>query len=292
MKLRVLEYLKSPLGVFYRICFEISNAFRKEGSVQEECACQVHDEKIDKKKLSEYWELDASTTKTSVVYTCITNDYDDIKKIAVPSFVNYAWDYVCFTDNQDHIRAGHVGVWKILPLAFTKLDTTRNNRWHKFHPNLLFPNYTESLYIDANVDILTDWIFSEIIRRGAELMLPLHPYRTCIFQEYKTIMAQFMDDPKRLIAERHLIKKSGMPRNYGLTENNVFYRKHNNPIIKEIMDECWEMLVRFSKRDQLCLSWILWKHKIHINEITFPSARHDAKNFRIFKHAEPTIRKI
>ena len=64
-----------------------------------------------------------------------------------------------------------------------------------------------------------------------------------------------MDDPGRLLAEWRLIKKSGMPRDYGMTENNVIYRKHNNPLVKEMMYECWKMLTEYSKRDQLCFAF-------------------------------------
>ena len=282
MKLRIREYLRSPLGVFYRICLECKGAF-KDKAVHWESR-PVRDKETQSEIFSDYWNLDATTVKKSVVYTCVTNGYDDIAAIAIPSFVNCKWDYVCFTDNLEHIRAGRVGVWKIRPLVYTQLDGTRNNRWHKFHPDLLFPDYSESIYIDANVDILTDWIFVEALRRKSELMLPLHPFRKCIFEEYKVIMAQFMDDPVRLLAERRIIKKSGMPREYGLTENNVIYRKHNDPIVREIMEECWKMLVAYSKRDQLCLSWILWKHGIRIEDVGFPNARYDIRNFRVYRH--------
>ena len=284
MKLRIREYLRSPLGIWYRICLECASALKKDDDVKETLP-PSRDVEDSNRIVSTYWELDREIKKDAVVYTCITNGYDDIAKIAVPSFVNYKWDYVCFTDSVDHIKSGCIGVWKIRPLAFAESDGTRNNRWHKFHPEVLFPDYSESIYIDANVDVLTSWIFEEAFRRNARLMLPLHPIRKCIFQEYKTIMAQFMDDPQLLLAERRLIAKSGMPRNYGMTENNVIYRKHNDPLIMEMMAECWDMLVRYSKRDQLCMSWVLWKHGIRIDDIAFPNARHDIKNFCVFGHA-------
>ena len=97
-------------------------------------------------------------------------------------------------------------------------------------------------------------------------------------------MSQFMDDPGRLLSERRLIKRSGMPENYGMTENNVIYRRHNNPMVKGMMAECWDMLVKYSKRDQLCLSWILWKHGVRFEDVVFPCARNDHRNFNVFEH--------
>lgn len=283
MTLRIREYLRSPLGIWYRICLECASVLKREDGAKEILRPSRDVEDADR-IVSTYWGLEREIKKEAVVYTCITNGYDDITKIAVPTFVNYKWDYVCFTDTLEHINSERVGVWKIRPLAFAELDGTRNNRWHKFHPEVLFPDCSESIYIDANVDVLTGWIFEEALRRDARLMLPLHPSRKCIFQEYKAIMAQFMDDPQRLLSERRLIARSGMPRNYGMTENNVIYRKHNDPLIREMMSECWDMLVRYSKRDQLCLSWILWKQGIRVDDIAFPNARRDFKNFCVFGH--------
>ena len=144
MKLRVREDLRSPLGVFYRICFECAGAFKSKG-IYEEASRPFRDAETQNRLLSEYWNHDAKSVKKSVVYTCVTNGYDDIAEIAVPSFVNCKWDYVCFTDNPEHIKAGRLGVWKMRPLSYTQLDDTRNNRWHKFHPDLLFPDYAESI---------------------------------------------------------------------------------------------------------------------------------------------------
>lgn len=286
MKLRFKEYLRSPLGVWYRICIDCADIFRRQrkNCVEGASPLPVRDEAEKQSVFSKYWSQDEKIDKKSVVYTCITNGYDDIEKIAVPGYVNRQWDYVCFTDNEEHVQSGRVGVWKIRPLAFTHMDGTRNNRWHKFHPSALFPTCDESLYIDANVDILTDWIFSEVSRRDSDILLPLHPSRKCIYQEYKEIMSQFMDDPGRLLSERRLIKRSGMPENYGMTENNVIYRRHNNPMVKGMMAECWDMLVKYSKRDQLCLSWILWKHGVRFEDVVFPCARNDHRNFNVFEH--------
>lgn len=288
MKLRFKEYLRSPLGVWYRICIDCADIFRRKriNFIGGASPLPVRDDAERQRVLSEYWSQDEKIEKKSVVYTCITNGYDDIEKIAVPGYVNCQWDYVCFTDNDEHVQRGKVGVWKMRPLAFTHMDGTRNNRWHKFHPSALFPTCDESLYIDANVDILTDWIFSEVSRRDSDILLPLHPRRKCIYQEYKEIMSQFMDDPGRLLSERRLIKRSGMPQNYGMTENNVIYRRHNMPVVKEIMSECWDMIVMYSKRDQLCMSWILWKHGVRIEDVAFPCARNDLCNFNVVEHCK------
>ena len=75
-----------------------------------------------------------------------------------------------------------------------------------------------------------------------------------------------------------------MPRNYGLNETNIIYRKHNSKKIKKIMTEWWNMIKNYSKRDQLSLSYILWKNNIPVNKICIDNARIDIKNFKIYTH--------
>ena len=283
MKLRLKEYISSPLGIWYRIRLELSslaNILRPTPKLEHN-----HSKNFREAALEEYHRKHDGQRSKSVVYTCITNGYDDIYEIATPGFINVAWDYVCFTDNEDHIRKGYIGVWQMRPLAYSQSDATRNNRWHKMHPVELSPDYDESLYIDANIDILTDWIFKEIRQRDNECILPCHPIRDCIFEEYKFVMAQFLDDPKRLITELKLIKKSGMPQNYGMAENNILYRKHSSVAVRSIMKEWWDMVVKYSKRDQLCLMWLLWKRGINVKDYLIPNPRFDTNNCCVFAHA-------
>ena len=81
------------------------------------------------------------------------------------------------------------------------------------------------------------------------------------------------------------IKTEGFPQNYGLPENNIIYRKHNKAEIISIMNDWWYMLEHYSRRDQLSLPYVLWKHNIKCeNVICFPNTRIDYKNFCTFVH--------
>ena len=110
--------------------------------------------KCDEKYIQDYLEYKNQRVPKGVIYTCITNDYDDINEIKTYKYVNKDWDYVCFTDNKEHIEKGQIGIWEIKPLMYNESDNTRKNRWHKFHPHILFPQYSQSIYIDANINIL------------------------------------------------------------------------------------------------------------------------------------------
>ncbi len=116
-------------------------------------------------KITEYLEYRKNRKAKSVIYTCITNDYDDIHELETYAYINYDWDYICFTDNENDIKAERVGIWQIRPLQYNKSDVSRNNRWHKMHPHILFPEYKDSIYIDANINILSDFLFNEIAKK-------------------------------------------------------------------------------------------------------------------------------
>lgn len=219
-----------------------------------------------------------------VVYTCISNNYDNLEELKGYKYIDYNWDYVCFTDSEKLIKKEKVGIWEIRPLQFTKLDNTRNNRWHKIHPHLLFPEYTESVYIDANINILTSKFFDIVNQTSKDILLPVHANNTDLYRELKWAKEMHFDDDAVVDKQRKLIEKSGFPPNYGMFENNLIYRKHFTPEIIDIMNEWWHFVENYSRRDQTSLAYIFWKHNRKISDYCLDNTRRDFKNFCIFKH--------
>ena len=52
----------------------------------------------------------------------------------------------------------------------------------------------------------------------------------------------------------------GLPENAGLIEANVLIRRHNNPLIRELMEDWWEQLRVHGRRDQISFPYVAWKH--------------------------------
>lgn len=287
MKLRLLKYIKSPLGVFHRLKRDIpywirgttfyANAkkYRQDTSIKHTSP---------KYEINQYIDYRTTRKANGVIYTCITNDYDDLSLIANPPYINPDWDYICYTDNSEDCEIGQIGIWEIRPLYNKKFDATRQNRWHKLHPHILFPEYNESIYIDANVLILSSFLFDELKTKNSNIVIPLHPQRSCIYDEYSNIFAEFMDNPTLIYEELKLVKRSGMPKNFGLTENNLIYRRHHNHEIIELMSEWWFIVTHFAKRDQLSLCWLLWQHDIKISDISIPHAITASGRYTVLPH--------
>ena len=215
-----------------------------------------------------------------VIYTCITGKYDNLIQ---HNCVNKNFDYVCFTDNPELLKQKNVGIWQIRPLVFDKLDSTRNNRWHKTHPHVLFPEYDLSIYLDSNIDVLSNKLF-DTIDIHKNLQIPRHFERDCIYDECQRVIDCKKDSPENVRKILDFLKKNYMPNHYGLTENCILIRHHNNPQIKKIMDEWWDFIENYTKRDQLSFAYVLWKNGMKIEDVVFENARFDYKNYYFESH--------
>ena len=131
-----------------------------------------------KKKKSEYQNYKKNRKAKGVIYTCIIGNYDSLK---THKYINFDWDYVCYTNNRN---INSDGIWEIKELEFDKLDNSKNNRWHKLNPHLLFKEYEESIYLDGNIRILSEDFFS-LIKKKDLFISTKHLRRNCLYEEAK-----------------------------------------------------------------------------------------------------------
>lgn len=222
---------------------------------------------------------------SKVIYTCISGLCDFMP--IIQTYYAKDWKYVCFTNNKKLLMLKRFGMWEIRKMKFTKLDDTKNARWHKLHPDILFPDCTESLWIDGNLDILTNQLFETINNRNADILIPAHNLRNCIFEEIQVVRKMKKENNHVLQKTSDYLIQNNMPLNYGLNETNIVYRKHQVPRIKKMMNQWWYMIENYSKRDQLSLSYILWKNNILVKDISIDNTRTSIANFKIYTHNLP-----
>ena len=221
--------------------------------------------------------------KKSVVYTCLTGNYDNLIQL---SYVDNDWDYICYTDNPSLLKQNKAGIWNIRPLVFNKLNNSKNNRWHKIHALDILPRYNESIYIDANVNILTSYFFDMLKSNTKDILVPMHHSRDCIYAECEVVISTDKNSEKVCRSQIDYIRSTGFPSHYGLSENNIIYRKHGNQKTGKLMEEWWQFIEKYSTRDQLSFSYVLWNNGIQIKNISFPNIRHDEINFSIETHKQ------
>src|SRR5680860_1241693 len=81
-----------------------------------------------------------------VVYTCVTDNYDDITQLEE---VGSREDCVCFSDRPAKAPA----TWEKRPLQSPRRLRSGHDisRFHKVFPHRIFPDARYSVYIDGNV---------------------------------------------------------------------------------------------------------------------------------------------
>lgn len=234
--------------------------------------------------LNNYLNIKKRRRSSKVVYTCVTNGYDNIRNMPGHYYLDPDWDYICYTDDEELIRQGMLGAWEIRPLVFTQSDPGRINRYHKIFPNLLFPDYNESIYVDTKVNVLTSYMFDSINKSGQDLFQPVHSYRGCLYDEIKWIMDTY-DDAHLAEKQMEIYRKEGYPENHGFRENCIIYRKHHNPEIIQAMNEWWTWVRDWCHRDQVSYCYVLWKYGLDKkNPLLMNSPFIDYKDFWLIRH--------
>ena len=96
------------------------------------------------------------------------------------------------------------------------------------HPHVLFPEYDDSIYVDGNIVFVYDNIFKMLEDCNDKIMLaPQHPRRICVYQELYAVIELGYETSENLARLQRFLYRQGMPNDYGMTENNILFRKHN-----------------------------------------------------------------
>ncbi|WOF96301.1 DUF616 domain-containing protein [Segatella copri] len=196
-----------------------------------------------------------------VVYTALTGSYDALEQ---HKYVNPEYDYICFSN--DFGDKKKIGIWTIRKINYPSDDKQLQSRFPKLQPHEVLPEYDISLYVDANVNILTPYLFrriDELMKESVKLAGVKHQFRDCLYEEGYRVWIGGVDKNINVIRKQlSYYKQDGFPRHFGMYEANVIFRQHNDPLIIKQCDEWWRLRLNYSKRDQLGYSYTLWKYNI------------------------------
>lgn len=194
--------------------------------------------------------------KKFVVYTCITGNYDNLLE---PLYTHTDIDYVAFTDAPTIIT----DIWDIRQITQNQNEFTNNtliNRYFKFHPQELFPEYDYAIYIDGNMRVVSD--LRNLVNRINEktgLAFHRHGVRNCIYKEAEVCRIFGKGNYKKISEQLKRYEREGFPREFGLYEANVILTDLKNPEAKKIFDSWWDEFCQSdSYRDQIALPYVVW----------------------------------
>lgn len=203
------------------------------------------------------------------VYTCIIGKYD---RVYEPVFHPDNCDYYIVTDCDIPVDSKWVKIdIQSYHDLLNGLSNAEKNRYFKMHPNVLFPQYNYSVYVDGNIEIVGDMteFINKIGEKGVGIFL--HPYSHCIYREGIACICNGRATEQTVKQQLSRLKSLGMPENYGMLECCVIARKHHDDLCKKLMDGWWhDFLMNPSRRDQLSLTYILYKNGVKVEDIAFP----------------------
>ena len=198
---------------------------------------------------------------TNVCYTCIFGDSDDLKE---PKYINENFDYICFTDDKNLKSES----WKIVYINNLNFGEKKNSRYVKILPHLYLSQYEFSIYIDASLTCQDDLnLIKDNICKDKNCFIYLIPHheRNCIYHEFFGCLQWKKDDPQIMYNQLLKYHKENFPYNYGLSNNCIICRYHNDNRCIKLMQKWWNEILNGSHRDQLSLFYSIWKTKLKNN---------------------------
>lgn len=186
------------------------------------------------------------------VYTVITGGYD--KLLPIPH--DEKCDFICFSDQTIPDTKG----WKVIKINNKKLDAISLSRHIKIMPHQYLDNYDFSLYIDGNIQIISNLsLLLSTIHEDTPIAIFKHLFRQNIYDEGEACIQQ--GKVAKVVMEKQLQKykddKTFIQND--MYEANVLFRHHKDPNTIKLMEYWWNEFVNHSKRDQISLPYAIAK---------------------------------
>lgn len=223
------------------------------------------------------------TSSRIVVYTCITGNYD---KPIEPVYQPRNIDYVIITDSEVEPTSR----WKKIDInsveEIRNYDNTRKARYAKTHPHVFFPEYEYSIWVDSNFVVIGD--LSKFIKCVGKVPFASnwHPERNSIYREAVACKLKNKDKSDILDKQIEHYKQEGFPDDFGLIETNMIVRKHMDRCCMNLMEDWWTEMIKWSKRDQLSLPYVIWKNGYNMKDMGFICSQiRKCNSVRVVLHA-------
>jgi hypothetical protein len=201
------------------------------------------------------WNPDVNgLPRSSVIYTSITNSFDDLKMI--PHLFRGNADAVAFVDQPVESAS-----WRVLPACTDFSDPCRNAKRPKILPHLYFGDIQYSLWIDGSISIISDMTLDQMIDEylsERDIAVFRHRGRICAYDEAEMCVRSRKDNAISIRQQMARYEYENYPKRRGLAECCVILRRHT-PKVRLLNEVWWDEICRHSRRDQLSFDFVCWK---------------------------------
>lgn len=131
-------------------------------------------------------------------------------------------------------------------------------------------NYDLSIWIDASIMFKksVNEFLSEYFNLKKDLLAACkHNTRNSIKEEAAACIKYKKDSKEIINSLLQFYKKEKFPDNLGLLEMTLIVKRHNDSLVKKTMNLWYDMLLKYSKRDQLSFMYCLYKTKLSFKVI-------------------------
>ncbi|MHA8108527.1 glycosyltransferase domain-containing protein [Aquirufa sp. A-Brett2-W8] len=182
-------------------------------------------------------------------------------KLKNPKIIFDNVDYFAFVD-----EIQHNSIWNQRLISdFTiddKYQGRRNAKIFKVLPHLFLPEYDYFFWVDSTHELILDpyYVIKNIISE-ADIALFRHSQRNCVYDEADELIKLNYDHVNLINSQIDFYKSKNFPKNVGLFELPCSIRK-NTPQINTLNLMWWELICKYSSRDQISLPFAM--HKLSI----------------------------
>lgn len=197
------------------------------------------------------------------VYTCIVGNYDTIKE---PISVSTECDYYVISDQKVESEIlKYIDINDVIPNDIN--DNTRKNRYCKINAHKIFPEYKYSIYHDGSIRLKSNIVEKIECLAATRIVAFANNWFDNVYMEAMRAGEHFRDTKEIIYSQVYKYWLEGMPNNFGSVACGTLIREHNNPVCKKLMNEWWEEVSRFSKKDQISFPYVLWKNGFRISDV-------------------------
>lgn len=213
--------------------------------------------------------------KKIAIYTAIFGERDNLLE---PRLIPDGCDFFCFTDQPFSST-----IWKTIRVKPLDCDPCRSAKIYKILPHHYLPEYEYTVWMDGNMILCGDItpIITEYLGKN-DIAFFKHPDgRNCIYEEAVACISLSKDNPEVIKNQIEFYRQQGYPERNGLISCGIIFRR-NTLKINKINEDWWEIISRYSKRDQLSFNYIAFKN--HLSYSTIYENIRDNKCFKMVSH--------
>ncbi len=215
------------------------------------------------------------------IYRCMFSDYD-VTLSELKFFENI--DYYFFTDNPNL----EIYPYKTILVSPQHVSPSLDNRFIKIIVPEILKTYDVTLYIDTNIAIVGNIqnLIDKFMISECDIGLFSHPYHDNLENEVRLCIDNNKSNKKKLMNELEYYADLGFSESEKFSDNSIIFRKKHDLNMKKAMQHWFDLVKRFSGRDQISLPTI--RSQYNLKEFFFdfsPRTPHN-KYFIVFPHKE------